>query len=126
MTTLFQHFKNTPEQEFPEHLHKAIMKELRLSKYKNPMRNALVLLTATLAFSGWNIWSRIVEIQGLALMKDLVSGFRMDSIWIADFAKTIVQIYPVELILIFLANMLAVAYLGYLLQKIKKPAAVNM
>jgi hypothetical protein len=115
-----QKIKNLPEIEFPEGLHSRIMKQLFFLKLRTPFIIFSSLLSINIIISGWYAWNKIIEMDTIAIIKDMLSGFELSYYFISDFAQTILNYFPITSTIIFVVNILVLAYISFLFIKLKR------
>ena len=114
MDNLSQKMKEIPEAAFPANLHGKIMRRLLLSSLKKPFLLILSLSFLNLLTFGWHIWAKMLDIEGLALLQDVVDGFQISYSSSMDAIKVVTEFFPMTSIVIFTLNILLTGYLAYL------------
>lgn len=104
-----------PEVDLPSGLHSRIMVSVVVMKFRKFIIAASAVLTGTLVLSGGYIWSELLEIDAVGIIKIMLRDFVLDSAYVADFFKVILSVFPTGLIAIFLLNLIVAGFAGYLL-----------
>ena len=110
--------KKLAVREVPSGIHAAIIRRTILMKLQPALWTASVLLVLNLGISGWHIWSRITEVEGLLLLRSLLSQFEFSMEYLVDAGNTINTFFPVTTMLIFALNLVVAAYVIYTLYNI--------
>lgn len=114
-----ENIKNMTEVEFPKGLHGRIMHKLFFLRYKTHFVTIFSLVSLNVFVSAWRTWTRIVEMDTVAIIKDMLQGFDLSYYFISDFVKTILAYAPIYLFIIFLINTLILSYITYLFVRLR-------
>lgn len=109
-----------PEADFPKGLHGRIMRRLVVVQFRIPFLILFAILLVNLGVSGWHLWAKVGETNSISIIESMIDGFE----WSADFASNAVQnaidFLPLASTLVFLVNLIVVAYFAAILVKFQK------
>ncbi len=97
--------------EFPKGLHDKIIKELILSKFEFFFAAVLVLLPINLIILGSQIWRSTIEAEASSLINAMLEGFEPSFDFLSSFAQTMAEVLPVNLIIVFILNLIITIYI---------------
>ncbi|MBI3626934.1 hypothetical protein HY224_02725 [Candidatus Uhrbacteria bacterium] len=120
MDNLQSKIKLVEETEFPGGLHEKIMRKLMFLQFRTPFLIVVSLLLLNLAFTGWHIWTRLIDNDGTQVLQSLLSNFEWDFDYLNSLFGLVNEVLPWRSIIAFGIESLLVAYVFYLSATFKK------
>lgn len=118
-----QKIKTLPDLNAPEGMHERIMKKISRAQWRTPFLVTLSLLGLNVMISGWHVWSRMDELDSMAIFRALMESFAWTTDFVQDFTATLPQFLPLPPLTIFLINVVLVTYGTYLYRGMRRMPA---
>lgn len=110
------------EQEFSYMKHSTIMEKVLFYKYRFPLLTAMALLSINLAYSTWKLFSQIIEMESVSIIRTMLEDFEFSFDYLSNFFEVISINIPVYPFLHFSANIFLFGFAVYLFKHFKKSA----
>lgn len=117
---LFEAFANTKEQEFPESLHRSILRRVLFERYYRAVVITGMLLVLSLASSTVNLFIAAANRDLHHLVKLAMDNFELNIDYLTDFGSMIADAVPVRAFTVFLFNALLGGYMLWFARKAKR------
>lgn len=122
MKDLSQKIQEMAEIEFPANLHAKIMTGVLFLKFRRPFIASALLICIGFIVPGIHIINRVADIDGLEIIKTMISGFTLDASFLSDFIKTVFSVFPLSSTVVFVINFSLSVFVIYLFFALRKLA----
>ena len=116
---LASHFQNLPELEVAPALHQRIMSRVARNRLSKPFVTMFGVLIANLLISGVRIWSKTIELDAVAILKILFENFELDTTYLLDLGRSLIELFPTNSIVFFMINAVGMGYLLHFYRTLK-------
>ena len=110
MINFLKQLNTSQNEELPKELHNSVMKTAYTKWARTFFIIPCLLLAINLLFSGWYMWTKVVETETLSVLATLFDGFQLTADFFSDFVSTAFAYLPFEAFFIFAINLLLTMY----------------
>lgn len=126
MDNFSQTIHKLPVVEFPLGLHGKIMKQLFFLKFRVPFFIISGILFCNIAVTGYHAWSRMIDTEALSIATALWEGFEWSFDFFSEFARTVIEYFPIGSFIMIMFNALLLEYVVFLYFSFKKFSIANL
>lgn len=125
MDKIFYALQALPEVSFPSGLHGKIMRQLFFLKFRVPFFVISGILFCNIAIVGYHAWLRMIDTEAFSIAVALFDGFEWSFDFFSEFARTVIEYFPVGSFTIIMLNALLFGYVVWAYTSFKKFSVVN-